>query len=143
MASLWSHSATPTERVIQSFIRVLPLGLIAALLAWLSLGPRPHESGLADLMARFGGDLSSHAAAWCVLALAARWALDFGCAARGTKLVTWALCVGWGVFLEGLQSGIPGRGAQWVDLIGDGLGALVGVLLMGFWLKRRRGDGEA
>ena len=143
MGSIWRTEDGITEGGIISLIRALPFGLWAGILAWLSLSPNPRDSGLAAAMSFTGGDLWSHALAWGVLALLARWAITLPGRTGWSSLSAWALSVGYGALMEGLQMAVPGRGAQWVDLIGDIVGATLGVLVLDAWLRWRSRDDEA
>ena len=107
-------------------IRLIPLLLWAAALAYLSLAPSVRApSGL------LGWDKLNHFAAYAVLAAL----LLFTLAARVTLggrmlLVAWFTAFGYGLLLEALQGAMAvGRRWELFDLSANGLGALTACLL--------------
>ncbi len=76
-------------------------------------------------------DKVAHFGAWALLA----GALRFGFSSRDSELprrrVSWALAFGYGLLIESLQAPMVTRSAEAMDLVADGLGALVGVWLVG------------
>lgn len=104
--------------------------LIALLCAgtWLALVPAPPRQ------ATLGWDKLNHAAAFAVLTGVG--ILRFGQARIRLGLALLA----YGALIEILQSFTRTRTAEWLDLLADGLGIAVGLLLMALldWLLRRR-----
>jgi len=101
--------------------------VLAALLvacSWLAFDPNPPPS------ADTGWDKLNHALAFCALAIAAR--LSFPHATpRGLSLAL----LGYGVFIELVQARIPGRSADALDLLGDAVGIIAGLLLAQAWRR--------
>ena len=135
MGSLWRAEAGISEGGFGSLLRTVPFGVWAAVLAWLSLSANPRETGLAAAMSFTGGDLWSHALAWGALAVFACLATSMSVGSAWSKLIAWSMCVGYGALMEGFQMIVPGRGSQWVDLVGDVVGATVGVLAVALWSR--------
>ena len=124
--------------------RFAPLTVCAAAIAWLSLTPDPrNDADMVGFLEAVGGELWAHGIAWGALALTARWAgIAWGTRRRSCALA-WVLCVGYGILMEALQHFVPGRGAQFMDLLADVAGAGVGVLVMDMWLNRNGDHGQA
>ncbi len=98
----------------------LLLALLLVAVAWLALTPEPPRE------LDTGWDLSNHALAFCALAFAA-------CLARPGPLPrllpALAGVLAFGVLIELLQLGIPGRQGEWRDLLADTVGLAVGTAL--------------
>jgi VanZ family protein len=90
--------------------------LLSCLVAYLALAPAPPRA------ADFGWDKLNHAAAFGVLGFSA--SLGFGRSA----LAALALLL-YGALIEAVQGFIPTRSAEWADLLADGAGIALGVLL--------------
>ena len=99
--------------------RVLLLGQIV-LVCWLALTPRPPPEF------DFGWDKLNHTLAFMALALAAWLAYPDSQRQRGLSL---AGLLALGGVIELLQLFVPGRSADWADLVGDALGIVAGALL--------------
>jgi len=80
-----------------------------------------------------GWDKGNHALAFAVLAGTA--VLAFWHARRRSLGVALGLLI-FGGFIELVQTQIPGRSGEWLDLAADGLGIAVGLVAM-VWLRRR------
>ena len=118
---------SPTRR--DGAWRVL-LALLAAVVAALALTPTPPE-GLS-----LGWDKLNHLAAFAALAVCAMFGWRD---ARATRRAMLLALLAYGAAIELLQRQVPGRSAEWADLLADGLGIVAGALLAGWWLRRRRG----
>jgi VanZ family protein len=94
------------------------LVLLLCVITWLALTPAPPKE------ANLGWDKLNHAAAFATLAGVA-W-LSFG---RAYARVAVAL-LGYGGLIEVLQSFTPTRSAEWGDLLADGVGITVGLILV-------------
>ena len=79
-----------------------------------------------------GWDKANHLLAFGALAFAARFALP-PARWQGTLIVLALL--GYGVLIEVLQSFVPGRQAEFADVLADGVGIGVGVLVA--WTTER------
>lgn len=90
--------------------------LLFCLVTYLALAPAPPQA------ADFGWDKLNHAAAFGVMGFAA--SLGFGRSA----LAALALLL-YGALIEAVQGFIPTRSAEWADLLADGAGIALGVLL--------------
>ena len=82
----------------------------------------------------------NHAIAYCVTAIALRWAYP-----QSSPLRTLFLLVVYGCILESLQTFVPGRSPKAIDALSSGLGAAIGAmiglpLLTLFTRWRRRGQ---
>lgn len=77
-----------------------------------------------------------HIPAYAVLAFAWRWCLSGWMSARSTAVTTFVICLSYGIFEEYYQSFIPGRYASLTDVVFDGIGALVGIVIFGI-LQRK------
>jgi VanZ family protein len=107
--------------------RVLPwaLALVGALVAitWLATTPNPPRE------IDTGWDKSNHLLAFAVLAgLADRVATHAG-GRWVSRISAWVLVLAYGGLIELVQSQIPGRAAEWNDLLADAAGVVVGVAL--------------
>ena len=107
-----------------------PLGLYMAFIFFVSSRPRP---GAFDETP----DLVLHAGAYFVMALLAVRAVARGLrepASRRALFGGLAIAVAYGVSDESHQSWVPERVGSWLDLLYDGVGALLaGVALSLFW----------
>lgn len=98
----------------------------AAVLAicWLAFSAHP-PSGLDT-----GWDKLNHLAAFAALAL---------CAERGFGRQAWRRCtlalLGFGIFIELVQSQVPGRSAEAADVLADAVGIALGYLLAAAWRR--------
>jgi VanZ family protein len=106
---------TPTQRRWR-----LLLWLLVAVISYLALTPQPpHEVSL-------GWDKLNHGSAFLVLAFV-------GAQIRRPTvrhLITLALALlAFGGAIEIIQSFVPGRSAEWLDLLADAVGATLGLLL--------------
>lgn len=103
--------------------------LAAALLAicWLAFSAQPPP----DLDT--GWDKSNHLGAFAVLAF---------CAERGFGRQAWRrwapALLGFGIFIELVQSQVPGRSAEVSDVLADAVGIGLGVLLAAAWRRLQR-----
>ncbi len=115
--------------------RLAARGLFAALLgviSFLALYPDPPR------MADTGWDKANHALAFA--ALAAVWLAAWAVSRRRLWQPVAAL-MGYGLLIELLQAGIPGRSADGADLVGDATGLALGLAFaagVGGWLRRRQ-----
>lgn len=73
-----------------------------------------------------GWDKLNHALAFATLAIAARESFP----ARRAIAVIVAALLGFGAFIELVQALVPGRGSEWADLLADGVGIAVGLLVL-------------
>jgi VanZ family protein len=96
----------------------------AAGVCWLAFTPHPPPA------VQHVWDKAQHIGAFVVLGVCARrgWPGTRGVLAFGALLA-------FGVFIELVQSQIPGRSADVEDVLADGVGALLGLALAG-WLVR-------
>ena len=105
------------------------LVLLIAAVCWLAFDPHPPE-GLST-----GWDKLNHALAFAVLGAVAllaqapaagrwRWALAFGG------------MMAFGAFIEAVQTQIPGRSGEALDLLADAVGLAIGLGALGAWLRR-------
>lgn len=105
-----------------------------ALAAVLALGPGP------ALPPVEGQDKLQHAAAFAALAFAAALAYPAPAGrARGRSAWIAVALMGYGVAIELAQSQIPSRTASAADVVADGAGVLLGLLLARLWLRWRSG----
>ena len=113
--------ADPKLRRAARLMLALLLGVVSVL-AW---RPNPGE------LLSSGTDKLAHLLAFGALG---------ACAALGFGLSRWRrIGVGlmaYGALIEWVQAFIPGRSAEWLDLGADGIGALLGVLLVA-WVSNR------
>lgn len=105
------------------------LALLAALVATLALTPTPPEH------ISLGWDKLNHAAAFAALAVCA--VLGWPDAPTARQVVVLLALLAFGGTIELLQRHVPGRSAEWADLLADAIGIVVGALLACGWLRRR------
>lgn len=120
-------NTSPSPRLHGAW-RCLLLALLITI-TWLALTPHPPRS--ADL----GWDKLNHLAAFGSLAFCAMR----GFARAGPWRVAAALLL-YGALIEVAQSQVPGRSAEWGDLLADSLGIALGVAahaLAARWLRLR------
>lgn len=102
--------------------RTAPWGAVLAALVlaicWLAFDPAPPSS------VDTGWDKANHALAFAVLAVVAQRGFP---GAGVLRLLAWG--VAYGAFIEIVQSRIPGRSAEWADVVADTAGVLVGLAL--------------
>lgn len=79
-----------------------------------------------DRLPTVHSDKVQHLAAFVALTLAAWWAYP------GARWKAIAGLFAFGIFIELVQLGIPGRSAEWGDLVADGLGIALGALIARF-----------
>lgn len=107
----------------------LLLALLAAGVAALALTPVPPEHiGL-------GWDKLNHLAAFAALSVCA--VLGWHDAGTVRRLLVLLTLLAFGGAIELLQRHVPGRSAEWADLLADGIGIFAGALLAQAWLRRR------
>jgi VanZ family protein len=104
--------------------RVL-LALMVVTICWLAFDPHPPPR-------LSGPDKPQHAAAFLALTVCA--ALSWSLAPRRDASSALAL-LAFGLFIEAVQSQIPGRSAEWQDLVADAAGIAAGSLVV--WSLRR------
>lgn len=122
-------SATRRERAW----RVL-LAVLATLVAALALAPAPPEH------LSLGWDKINHLTAFAALAVCAV------CGWRDARVARRALLLAllaFGGTIELLQRHVPGRSAEWADLLADAVGIVAGALLARWWLQRRHGTPQS
>lgn len=111
--------APPAARGWRALLWALVLGT-----CWMAFDPKP-PAGLDS-----GHDKLGHAFAFFVLA---------ACAARAHPAWgAWRLfaaALAFGAFIELVQTQVPGRSAEWGDLLADAVGAVLGIAVA--WLARR------
>jgi VanZ family protein len=110
--------------------RALPALLYTAALLYggvIDVGPLPKLPHLAT-------DKLLHAAAFAGLAVLVEFAL-WRLAPRRRRWLAVGVSTGVGALLELVQSALPYRSAELLDLLADGCGAVLGVLLMA-WILR-------
>lgn len=108
MGSRWSQAA---------FVALI------LIVSWLAFTPNPPPR--IDL----GWDKANHASAFATLLISACWAWP-----RRRRWAPPAL-LAYGVFIEIVQSFIPGRDGDWHDVVADAAGLLVGLLLLALLTK--------
>ncbi len=91
--------------------------LLVLIVSWLAFTPHPPPG--VDL----GWDKANHASAFATLMGVAAWAWP-----RRLRCLPAAL-LAYGGFIELVQSFIPGRDGEWLDLLADGVGIALGLLL--------------
>jgi VanZ family protein len=101
---------------IRQVLRIAFWGGVVAVLA-LSLAP------VTTPMPSTGWDKSNHLLAFSTLAFLAH------CAYPGRTVTVLAGLLAYGGLIEVLQSFTPDRAAEWADLLADGVGLLLGVML--------------
>ena len=112
----WLATALAGEPPMARWWRALLLVLLCVI-TLLALAPAPPEE------ASLGWDKLNHFAAFAALAVVA--ALGY---ARATLAVALGL-LGYGALIELLQALTPSRSADWADLLADGLGIGIGLLI--------------
>ena len=121
----------PSARRRRAWRIVLILLLLT--IAWLAFSPNPPPE------ASTGWDKMNHLLAFSVLAACASFAW------AGTRWrfawVTLAL-LAYGVFIEVVQTQIPGRSGEWPDLLADSLGIAIGLLLVALLERLRKKFGN-
>jgi VanZ family protein len=95
------------------------LAVLAVVVLYLALMPAPPHT------LDTGWDKLNHALAFASLAVCSCFS---GAASPRRLLIAGALLVGFGGLIELLQSQIPGRDAEWADLLADTIGMVVGML---------------
>lgn len=108
--------------------RLLWLALVTVI-CWLAFSPHPPQG--ADL----GWDKANHAAAFATLAMVGLQCLR----SRWRPLWVLLALLGYGVLIELVQSRIPGREADAMDVLADMVGAAIGLAVHALlaWLIRR------
>lgn len=90
----------------------------------------PTEVPWLRALERAGEDKVVHFALFAVLAaLLGRWGRSAGFARP--LLLAVLLATAYGAGTEALQTVVPGRSAEWLDLVADGVGALAGAVAIG------------
>lgn len=116
MRSLHPLFTAPERRVLWRAL----LALLLAVITWLALSPAPPDS------ADTGWDKVDHALAFATLAFVSVWAL-------WQRPRQWLLLVvallAYGGFIEIAQSFVPTRDAEWNDVLADGVGIALGLLV--------------
>jgi VanZ family protein len=107
------------------------LVLLLGLITWLALTPAPPRH--ADL----GWDKLNHLAAFATLAVVAMLGRSGSCGRVGAALLAY------GALIEVLQSYTPTRSGEWADLLADGLGIALGMLLVAIWLRLANRPGSS
>ena len=104
-------------RLASPLSRLVFAGLIL-LICWLAFSPHPPQS------ANLGWDKANHASAFMTLMLCAAWAWP--------QRLLWAVpgLVAYGGFIEIVQSFIPERDGEWLDLFADSVGIAIGLALV-------------
>ena len=106
------------------------LVVLATLVAALALTPTPPQQ------LSLGWDKLNHLVAFVVLAVCAVFGWRDARAAQRAVLLA---LLAYGGAIELLQRHVPGRSAEWADLLADAIGIGAGALLAAAWLRRRRG----
>lgn len=114
-------AAPPAVRGWRALLWVLVLTV-----CWLAFDPKP------PAVADTGHDKLSHALAFAVLAVCA----GFAHPAQPLRRLFGA-GVGFGALIELVQTQVPGRSAEWGDLLADAAGAALALLLLHAWRRRR------
>lgn len=112
-------AAPPAVRGWRALLWVLVLGV-----GWLAFDPKPPS------VADTGHDKTQHLAAFLVLAVCAARAYP----AQPPQRVFVAL-LGFGALIELVQTLVPGRSAEWGDLLADAAGAALALLLLHAWRR--------
>jgi VanZ family protein len=126
-AATRSPSVPPSLRCLRAWRIVL--ALLLGTVCWLAFSPNPPPQ------ADTGWDKLNHLLAFSVLAMCACHA--FPCTRRRFLSVTMAL-LAFGLFIELVQTQIPGRSGEWPDLLADSLGIGTGLLLVALLDRLRR-----
>ena len=116
-----------TGFVAQRLWRAVLCALVAAV-AWLALTPDPQP------MVSTGWDKANHLLAFCALAVAGRFGFP-GPSSRALLLAT--VLLAFGALIEIAQGSVPGRSADWADLLADFAGIATGMLLAAMALRAR------
>lgn len=95
------------------------LVLLLLVISWLAFGPRP-PAGIDT-----GWDKANHLLAFATLALVSGLS-----GVRRSSAIALGL-LGYGVFIELVQSQVPGRSAEAADVLADMAGVGLGLLLLG------------
>lgn len=96
------------------------LALLLAVITWLALSTAPPQT------ADTGWDKANHALAFTALAFSAVWALW----QRPRQWpVLFIVLLAYGGAIEIAQSFVPSREAEWADLLADGVGIVLGLLV--------------
>jgi len=122
-----AHTHTLVERLCRSLTVgrgarrawLVVLWLLIATIGVLATAPAPAEVGL-------GWDKLNHAVAFAALALAAGLAHPHR---PHLRITAWLALLGYGALIEGLQSLVPARTADWGDLLADAVGIAIGAAL--------------
>jgi VanZ family protein len=107
------------------------LVLLLCVITWLALTPAPPRQ--ADL----GWDKLNDLAAFATLAVVAMLGRSGSYGRVGAALLAY------GALIEVLQSYTPTRAGEWADLLADGLGIALGMLLVAIWLRLATATGKA
>jgi VanZ family protein len=105
----------------------LLLALMLAAITWLALWP------ITEQLPGTGWDKANHLLAFAALALCARWAWPLARWVYGA-----AALLTYGGLIELLQTQLPPRSGEWVDLLADGLGIAIGLALYRLQLRAGR-----
>jgi VanZ family protein len=97
----------------------------------IEIGPLPKVPGLAV-------DKVGHALAFAGLAAFVGFALPT-LSARRRLVVAASASTGVGALVELVQSALPYRSAEWLDLLADALGAVLGALVLASFARLREG----
>lgn len=117
-------SATSSDNPVFRLVRATwfwrtALGVLAIVVLILALMPAPPST------LDTGWDKLNHALAFAALAVCSCFS---GSASPRRLLMAGALLIAFGGAIELLQSQIPGRDAEWADLLADSVGMVVGML---------------
>ena len=107
-------------------------------LGWLPIGPQM-PSALSQLP--IPGDKIAHAVVFAVLMALGLWAVGEHRAVAPILVGTaqlFVLLMLYAIVIEGLQIVVPTRGAEWTDLIADGVGFLAAWSVERLWFWRLR-----
>lgn len=114
------RTAPPAARGWRALLWALVLTV-----CWLAFDPKP------PAVADTGHDKLQHAFAFLVLAVCAVQAYP----AQPLRRLFGAL-LGFGALIELVQTQVPGRSAEWGDLLADATGAALALLLLHAWRRR-------
>lgn len=120
-------TVSPAPALVRTARALLLIAVVGV--AWLAFDPNPPQA------ADTGWDKSNHALAFAVLAVLAMAAFP-GPPARPGRVGLALLA--YGVFIEAVQSQIPGRSGEWPDLLADAVGLAIGLALWGAARRLRR-----
>lgn len=110
------------------------LALLLVVIAWLAFTPAPPDT------LDTGWDKVNHALAFAALA----WVAEL--AAWPRRGHRWRIALGllaWGVLIELVQGQLPTRSAEWGDVLADGVGIAIGLLLALPCLRGERAPADA